>query len=394
MATTAAASAPPNELSTELIKFLDVVDSRKGKALTQAQKRQHPTQVAKEAEDSGFVEPAGAASAYVLTNDGREALLANLSLEERDARLAQWKEDQDASLAEFVTIVQQRNGRPLTRAQLNRVAVGVIEEAVSRGFVAEQSKPDCYVLKPAAHRFQFARLPVDQQQKRLQQLRQDYESALAALVDRIDSDLKALSTVSDSSITAATDGLRIQAEEALGQLDSVVKDVGAVSRVSEVAQKARESVAKAAKEFETRLTKSASAVTKAVEQQRDSLNRLRDEVEEKREVLHSAQSALPTEPTHGQPDPTHLLQVTLEAYDRLARSDPASGGVVKIPDLYDAVLRRGEELTLKQFHQLLLGWEEDKRFILEVCNDPYLERRADEGILTGRGLLFYIFPNE
>jgi len=88
-----------------------------------------------------------------------------------------------------------------------------------------------------------------------------------------------------------------------------------------------------------------------------------------------------------------IWDATREVHAKLREATLRLGGIVKFPELSDAVVSTVPGLTPKQFQAQLLKWHADGRLVLQVCNDRYLEPRADEGIESPRGLLFYVHLN-
>jgi hypothetical protein len=85
-----------------------------------------------------------------------------------------------------------------------------------------------------------------------------------------------------------------------------------------------------------------------------------------------------------------VWDATHRAYDHLRRETIRIGGIVKVPELTDAVQKAVPGLTPAAFHDLLQKWQQEDRLTLQLCNDPRLEPRAAEGIQSPRGLLFYV----
>lgn len=75
---------------------------------------------------------------------------------------------------------------------------------------------------------------------------------------------------------------------------------------------------------------------------------------------------------------------------RIRQGNLRIGGIVKVPDLTDAVLGAVSPLTAPAFHGMLQQWQREDRLTLQLCNDPRLEPRAAEGIHTDCGLRYYV----
>lgn len=94
------------------------------------------------------------------------------------------------------------------------------------------------------------------------------------------------------------------------------------------------------------------------------------------------------------PDATTVYDATRQAWQELSSRALRIGGLVKIPDLYDAVADYVPGLSQSDFHALLQRWQSEDRLGLQLCDTPHLEPRASEGIATPRGLLHYVVLND
>jgi hypothetical protein len=91
-----------------------------------------------------------------------------------------------------------------------------------------------------------------------------------------------------------------------------------------------------------------------------------------------------------QVQPAAAWEVTRRCHAALASAALRMGGIVKVPDLADAVRQQLPGLGVAEFHRLLTAWQAERRLVVQVCNDPDLEPRAAEGIRTPSGLRFYV----
>lgn len=103
----------------------------------------------------------------------------------------------------------------------------------------------------------------------------------------------------------------------------------------------------------------------------------------------SAEATRPPSPTRETPE-ADTWKTTRTAFEELKRAAIRSGGLVKVPELTDAVRSSHPELTPARFHDLLLKWRGEDRLSLQVCSEKWLEPRGDEGIQSKHGLLFYV----
>ena len=76
--------------------------------------------------------------------------------------------------------------------------------------------------------------------------------------------------------------------------------------------------------------------------------------------------------------------------EQAARTLGRDGKLIKIPELSDRVREAAPGLDADQFLKMLGRWRDEDRLALQVCDDPRLEARANEGIRTQRGLLYYV----
>jgi hypothetical protein len=90
--------------------------------------------------------------------------------------------------------------------------------------------------------------------------------------------------------------------------------------------------------------------------------------------------AVPDTVRNGPPPADSVWPVARAAHEWLRQENLRIGGVVKVPELTDTVLRSAAGLTATAFHDMLRGWQQEGRLTLQLCNDPRLEPRASEGI--------------
>ena len=85
-----------------------------------------------------------------------------------------------------------------------------------------------------------------------------------------------------------------------------------------------------------------------------------------------------------------------EAHDRLKQQASRIGGIVKIPELHDEMVKKFPGLSQKEFHGLLKEWQKDDRINLGVVNDRHLEPRSSESLHyhEGGSPYLYISKNE
>jgi hypothetical protein len=142
---------------------------------------------------------------------------------------------------------------------------------------------------------------------------------------------------------------------------------------------------------QARLAELSQQISELAEQQRQQLEsleeRITDRVEELVEKIHGDDTLTSAPPP---PDESYLWRVTYSAYEKILAESPRQRGPVQIPQLTDAVRFSFPTMTPVEFHAFLQEWRREDKLKLQPCPEPCPEPRAEEGIPTDDGLLFYV----
>lgn len=79
-----------------------------------------------------------------------------------------------------------------------------------------------------------------------------------------------------------------------------------------------------------------------------------------------------------------------KAYEQVYQKAKFTTGVVKIPELIDAMRKIAPDLSPVDIREMLQQWQKEDKLTLGLANDPRLEPRAAEGVHTNRGLRMYV----
>ncbi len=347
----------------------------------------------------GFLSKApGRSPKYSVTSEGRAAW-------EREATPEREQQRQRKALVEFLTLVGQKQGKALTKGELGRFPGPLRQDAGDRKFIEPGPKANSYRLLPAGEDLLQGDQPVEQQVQRLQQQHQQTAAQWRAAQERLQQELGGLAGQGGAALQAAAGELVERSRQAAQAFDTALTELGAFAGLLEAARQFREDTETACREafqrMETekgRLAALEARLHQGADQQREQLEaferrlgeRLDDlarrlDVGRTGEARSPAQQAGPTVP----PDDV-VWQATRRAYETLKQETLRIGGIVKVPDLTDAVGRSMPGLVPAAFHALLRKWRQEDRLTLQLCNDPRLEPRAAEGIESPNGLLFYV----
>jgi hypothetical protein len=202
--------------------------------------------------------------------------------------------------------------------------------------------------------------------------------------------------------------LRGKVEAAQTAYEEAMERVEGVASLLHVARKARETI-QTAEETLRRVEEEAARLREHEARQDPKLRQLETELKQFRQAFESRLAALEQRPANATAsEPTHqatpatdtppahtpseeaVWQAARRAHEELRRAAMLLGGIVKVPELTDKVVKAVPGLSREAFHDDLQQWQQDDRLVLQVCNDRSAEPRAPEGIESPRGLLFYV----
>jgi DNA-binding MarR family transcriptional regulator len=355
-----------------------------------------------EMSSSGLLDKsAGRSPKYTVTPKGREAWEREAPEDRRRQVERQEKERRRQAMADFLAAVEKKQGKALTRTELPRFPVSVRQEACDRKLVEPGAKENSYRLLPAGEEMLLAGRPVEEQLQTLRHLHQKLAAQWRAAQQRLGHDLQ---EAGSQALQSAGDQLAERGTAACRAFDAALAELGGLGVVAEAARQLRAEVESASQQAQqaveaekARLADLESRLKQEATQQRDELGSFERRVEERlAEVARSLEAAkqggpepLPAQ-RNGPPSDAAAWEAARAAHERLRQESLRIGGIVKVPDLSDAVTRAIPELTPAAFHDLLRKWQQDDKLTLQLCNDPRLEPRAAEGIQSPRGLLFYV----
>jgi predicted transcriptional regulator len=309
-----------------LVAFLEAVEKKGGKALTNPERNRFPDSLRQLASDQQLVQPGKAANSYLVTPAGKTLLSAEQPIEQQIVRLkethqrmvAEWRAAHQGLEQECARLDGQ--GRPALRG--GSTDLGARADKAGEAFNKAIAELSAFAgLLSAARDFKNA---VEGGQKPALESIQKEAAQLTELEHRVCK----------------------TANQQRSQLEAFERQVGERIR-----------------EFEKRLSASKP---------------------------HDSANPSTSEEGPQSPPESAVWEATRRAYEEQHQTTLRIGGFVKIPELTDAVRKAIPRLTAGAFHDLLKKWQQQDRLILQLCNDPRLEPRASEGIESPRGLLFYI----
>jgi hypothetical protein len=348
---------------------------------------------------------------FEVTEAGWEAWLAHARPERRDRLRA-------AALGKLLEAVKASAGKKkLKPKDLAACPERWRNEAFERKFLQEV-KPDVYQLLPAGEDFLESLLPVSEQLERRQA---QYRTELEALQEESRKVSERVTSLREKLLPECERLQRELGDAAAGLKQELMR---AVEEQQHSAREATETLRGAAtlallaQQIRARAEEVASAALEKVEGRLRELREPMEDAERLKSDVAAMQSALsnhvlqtetelarlsrevasrPSESTEtgngtvpSGPSEAAVLAALRKAHEEIDASNPALGGTVRIPDLYDRLQDEGVIDDLETFHRLLMKWEGEDQLRLRVYDDPHGEPRRAEGIESGRGLLFYV----
>jgi hypothetical protein len=354
---------------------------------------------------SGLLEKtSGRSPKYTVTANGRETWERQVP-EDRRHQIQQIEQQQrQQQLLGFLKLIEKKHGRPLTKTELPRFPAPVRDEACDRHLIEKGEKANSYRLLESGEQMLLAEQPFEEQLERLRQLSRQVVAQWHATQQRMHRELTGAAI---GPLEQATSRLAERGQKACEAFDNAVAEMAGLVGVREAAQQVRAEVETAARQARetveaerARLADLEAGLQQEAQQQRDLLASFERQLEERfadleRRLKASGEVANPAPlepapPLQSEPSEVAVWDATRLAYERLRRQSLAVGGIVKVPELTDAVTRSLDDLSSVVFHDLLKKWQQEDRLTLQLCNDPRLEPRSSEGIQSPRGLLFYV----
>lgn len=364
------------------------------------------------------------------TGKGKFSLTENgLTFWQKKCGPGRYQNTRDQVIQNFLEILQKKSGKKLPARQLRYFLPQWLQDA-ERLKLCEKTGPGSYRLLPDGEEFLLSRLPAAKRleikrsryQKKVdvvRQLRAELTGQLTALHNDVvrefyqlqqqESQLQAINAqfgrhleVCDSaygeSIRALADALSLvdaarifreqvikDGEEAKAQMESSCREIGERLRALEIM------VLKKLGDIEQNLAK---VDVEDLVQERlrlASMSGQLAEIPEQRLVP----VPLGSPPDFDQiklegMDDEEIFCVAGEIHRQYCHIHPETGGTMPIPELFEGLKKRRSVVELKVLHDFLIQWMHQGRISLWVCSTPGLEPRADMGIPSERGLLFYV----
>jgi hypothetical protein len=350
---------------------------------------------------SGLLEKTAAKSPkYTVTAKGRETWERDAS-EDRRLQLQQREQVQrHQALAEFLAVVAKKQGKALTKSELPRFPDAVRQEACDRKLVGAGDKESSYCLLADGEEFLLTQRPVEQQLEELRHLHREMTTKLRAVHGRLGQELDGSG---GQALQAAAEHLAQRGADAIRAFDSALAALGSLAGIADAVRQVRTEIESASRQAHQVVIAERSRLAEIEARLREETSRQQEQLEsfERRtearladiaRKLESAGSSVVKPPAErgGTPPEAVVWQAVRASHERLRQENLRIGGIVKVPDLTDAVLRTVEGISATALHELLKKWQQEDKLTLQLCNDPRLEPRAAEGINSPRGLLFYI----
>jgi hypothetical protein len=351
----------------------------------------------------------GSKPKYTVTAKGRAAWENEVSEDrKREVRLRDEVQQKQALLT-FLTAVEKKKGKAFTANEVKKLSEELINKARDEQLVERTEKANAYRLlengeylvlatKPLDEQLQFlATKPVSQQIRWLRELQvktvAQWRTAHQQLAQQI-------SEIANQDSAADISEIGRRGEEACKTFDDVLAEQNGLARVTALAREFRASVANTVAQATKKSESNMELLTQALE----TAGELKEEMKAVEQRMTDRLTAIEQQVTSGQPKvplsqavpkrpesaEAEVWAATREGYHRLKRETASTGGIVTIPELSDSVRATFADLSVAAYHRMLLDWEDNGWLVLKLCNDRANEKRANEGIESPRGLLFYV----
>lgn len=350
---------------------------------------------------SGLLDKTAAKSPkYTLTAKGRETWEREASAERRREVAKREDAARLQALTDLLAAVEKKKGKILTKSDLQKIPPHLLHAACDQKLVGIGPRENSYVLLPAGEEMLLATQPFERQLERLRQLHQEITSRWRAAEQRMGQDMD---NSEENTLRSAAQRLVERGRTSLQELDSAMSQVGGIVEIAEVVRQVRTQVETDSRQAQQAIVAESERLAALEAQLREEASQLREQMasfERQAEArlaematkLESASPVAVAPPPEQSKVPAEEVawQAVRTAHEQLRQENLRVGGIVKIPELTDAVVKGVEGLSTSQVHELLQRWQQEDKLTLQLCNDPRLEPRASEGIDTSRGLLFYV----
>ncbi len=351
-------------------------------------KRKGSDQILSDLEQQGWIEKRG--KKYVRTPAGRTAWEQHAPADRRAAIEQRAEEAKAHRRLELLRAIAKKNGKAFTPTEARKLDTDLCRELCDQQFIKNVGD-NKFVLLPNGKAILLAEEPIATQIERVQSAFQQTHLLCDAARQRLERDLAGLPNV--PSMNELVAGLRGKMDAATTAFESAITELCLTAGLAHATHQLKDAILTARSEVEQSLERA----QQGEQEIRDTASKIQGQMDDFRHEFASRIAALsnptPTPATVVAPT-THSDQAvwdaTLAAHSRLREQTLRLGGIVKVPELSDAVASAVPNLTPQEFRTLLTKWHGEGRLVLQVCNDRPLEPRAAEGIESPRGLLFYV----
>jgi hypothetical protein len=360
--------------------------------------------------ESGWLEKTpGRTPKFTVTTQGRETWEQQAGEDRLRQVRERERQKRRQEMVAFLEFVKTKPDKALGTKDLSRFDEALRQQAGEQKLVEPGTKEKSYRLLPAGTEMILAEQPVEKQLEELQRLHGELVARWRAAQLRLGQDLE---KASSHTLQAAVEQLAERGTSACQAFDTAVAELGGLAVVAAAATPLRAEIdaalaqAKQTVNAETaRLAELESRLRQEAGEQQEQLKafelRVQERLADVAGKLSAGPAAAPAPPPPAVPEPaahtrngTPAEAVVWEAarlaYEQVRQENLRIGGIVKIPDLIDVVRRTVPDLPPGTFHDLLRKWQQEDRLTLQLCDDPRMESRTDEGIQSPRGLLFYV----
>ncbi len=320
---------------------------------------------------------------------------------------------------DFFQILKKKEGKKLNATESRNILPIWRKEAEETKLIKKKTT-NTFLLEPKGEKFLFERLPIDKQAViKQEKLEEEFDS--------IEKQQKTFFTQLNSLKKMATDNLPQSAEitklntEVASHLEKQVqkfketfvdtmkeiRSTALFSMISETLQKeVQEANLKAIEQAEEYYQRTAEKIEETKQEFTQSCQALEENLSNCKETslskqneiladIQSLQKKLKTENVQEQRNANHfdensLFELLKKSYQSYCKKNPAYAGSMPIPNLFDELIKESKNLSLKDFHKMLIKWKKEQKLSLRVCNSPRLEPRSKEGIKSEYGILFYV----
>ncbi|MGF1578357.1 MAG: hypothetical protein ACFCD0_03225 [Gemmataceae bacterium] len=391
--------------------------------------------------ESGFIEEPKK-NKFSITGDGRKAWQEVAS---EDEKLELHKKEEQAKREAMVLCLEvvekkAKEGKKLAKGDLTKHQAA-IDAGLEQNLI-EKVSADKYRLLAAGKEFLISNLPFEQQVDQLRGLFSELQSRWNAAYTNLQKELGDLGTSENGVATEAATSLNGKFEAASQTYETVLNELGEgsvwvstarqfrteVLTEAEAKQAQFEESSKArlaqAEELSKRSAREVEAHNNQVAQLKNLVDKLVVSLEEKANEDRATTEPMAADPTPesaetkalpetnsepmarteemnseipgetgiapASPTEEQVWETMRQSHDEIRRQNSHLGSFVNIPALTDRVTASVGAIPRPQFHEYLRKWQSEDKVILQVCSNPENEPRANEGIPTDNGLLFYV----